>query len=1005
MNRYLLSTILALLCSAALYAQNPIIRDQFSADPSALVVGDRVYVFPSHDIPAPDDYARKDWFCMADYHVFSSSDLVHWVDHGVILDQKNVPWGDPKAYSMWAPDCAEHNGKYVFFFPDAARPEGPGGFGGFRCGTAVADSPEGPYTPRKNYIKGVFGIDPCIFKDDDGQGYLVWPSRGIKICKLNDDWSDLDGEMKPIPVDPAIPDSIRRMMPPMMQVEGTVTVGEVPAKGLVEGPYMFKANGHYYVTFPWARENTEVLAYCMADKIDGPYKFMGVFFEEWPNGCWTNHHSIINFKGQWYLFYHHNEYSPKFDKNRSVCADSLFFEKDGSIRLVKPSLRGIGVTPASEPVQMDRYSAISASGAHIEYLDTNDCFKGWKTVLSEKNAWVKYNTVEFDDTSNDYAYIKVQAPRGGTLILTIDGKKAATAKIPAAAGWQTVKTRMKGVKPGIHHITLSSGAGTQVAVDWISFSEVTACMNPLTNTDIPDNDIIRVGDDFYMVSTTMFFCPGAPIMHSKDLVHWRIVNYVYDSLADDDIYNLRDGRNAYGRGQWATSLRYHEGTYYALFSANDQGKTYVYRTDDIVNGKWEQTVLDRHFHDASLLFDTGRVFVVWGNGDLQITELTSDLRGIKEGGIDRLLISSPKEGYMLRAEGSHFYHIGDWYYVLEIDWPAGGHRTESCWRSRTLEGPYEKKVILDGRFDGRGDGVAQGGIVQTQKGDWYAVMFQDHGAVGRIPTLQPVVWKDGWPVLGDDTRPVKSFYVNLPEDGESLVYADDDFEYSANQLSPVWQWNHRPDNALWTVTERPGWLRLKNGHTASGVMDARNTLTQRTAGPACTCEVLLDASGMKAGDHAGLCAFQSHYCRIGITIGKDGKTYLEAVTRHPGRKGFGIGTEDARLESAEEEVVYRAPMQQKHVWLRLEYVFTPENGWKKAVEPFSEGSKWKTRGPDKAYMSFSPDGEVWTEIPVELQMRYTLDYFIGYRTALYSYPTVETGGFADFDRYRIKTTR
>ena len=301
-----------------------------------------------------------------------------------------------------------------------------------------------------------------------------------------------------------------------------------------------------------------------------------------------------------------------------------------------------------------------------------------------------------------------------------------------------------------------------------SAQTTTHCVNPLTYTDIPDNDVIRVGDDFYMISTTMYFCPGAPIMHSKDLVHWRIVNYIYDTLADDDIYNLRNGKNAYGKGQWATTLRYHNGTYYVLFVANDQRKTYVYRTNDIMNGKWEGNEIPGvFFHDASLLFDNdGRVYVVYGNGELQITELTTDLRAVKEGGVNQVLISTPRQGFGLRAEGAHFYHIGDYYYLIEIDWPSGQPRTERCWRSKELLGEYESKIILQGKFDGRNDGVAQGAIFDTPKGDWYSVMFQDHGAIGRIPTLQPMKWVDGWPILGDNTIPVKEFEVNLAPDGE-----------------------------------------------------------------------------------------------------------------------------------------------------------------------------------------------------------------------------------------------
>lgn len=179
----------------------------------------------------------------------------------------------------------------------------------------------------------------------------------------------------------------------------------------------------------------------------------------------------------------------------------------------------------------------------------------------------------------------------------------------------------------------------------------TLAVNPLTYTDIPDNDVIRVGEDYFMVSTTMYFCPGAPVMHSRDLVHWRIVSYIYDVLEDDAIYNLRDGKNACGAGQWATSLRFHDGVYYALFVSNDQKKTYMYRTRDLVNGPWERSVLeDYFFHDPGLLFDGDRLFVVYGNGDLRLAELSAD--GSQVIGEPRVILSAPREGWMHRPWSS-----------------------------------------------------------------------------------------------------------------------------------------------------------------------------------------------------------------------------------------------------------------------------------------------------------------------------------------------------------------
>lgn len=495
----------------------------------------------------------------------------------------------------------------------------------------------------------------------------------------------------------------------------------------------------------------------------------------------------------------------------------------------------------------------------------------------------------------------------------------------------------------------------------------TIAVNPLTYTDIPDSDIIRVGDDYYMVSTTMYYCPGAPIMHSKDLVHWRIVNYVYDCLEDDDVYNLRNGRNAYGKGQWATSIRYENGLYYAFFIANDQRKTYIYTTDDIENGTWKRNVIDRAMHDASMLFDNGHLYVVWGNGDLYITELEPDASAIKEGGVDQLLISSPREGYILRAEGAHFYHIGDWYYVIEIDWPAGGVRTETCWRSRELLGEYERKVVLQGMLGGRRDGIAQGPIVDTPKGDWYAIMFQDHGAVGRVPTIQPVQWVDGWPIMGDNTVPMEQVTVNLKPFGEDYVWDNDEFDSS--KLALVWQWNHKPVDSEWSLTERKGWMRIYAGEPVTGIADARNTLTQRTVGPRSRAEVKLDASALKPGARAGISAFQSGNLCVGVEVSDSGR---ELVLR-----------ENSRMQK--DRKVYSVPMEGTEVWLRIDYCFTP-----------AEGSADQA---DTARAAYSFDGKNWTDIDYSLKMRFTLDYFTGYRNALYCYSTAEDGGYADFDYF------
>ncbi len=324
--------MLLLVLFATSHAQNPLIHTQFTADPSARVFGDKVYIFPSHDILATDGKGRKGWFCMEDYHVYSSENLTDWTDHGMIITQNKVPWVRPDSYSMWAPDCIERNGKYYFYFPSMPADTLTNGKG-FTIGVAVADKPEGPYTAETTPIKGVRGIDPNVFIDKDGQAYLYWSAGNIYGARLKDNMKELDSEVK--------------------------ILGELPAKGLKEGPWLFEREGVYYLTYPHVANKTEQLEYAIADNPLGPFKVTGVIMDESPSGCWTNHQSIIQFNNQWYLFYHHNDYSPSFDKARSIRADSLFFNEDKTIRKVIPTFRGIGITKASSQIQVHRYSAIS----------------------------------------------------------------------------------------------------------------------------------------------------------------------------------------------------------------------------------------------------------------------------------------------------------------------------------------------------------------------------------------------------------------------------------------------------------------------------------------------------------------------------------------------------------------------------------------------------------------------------------------------------------------------
>lgn len=427
-----------------LSAQNPIVRNQYSADPTARVFGDRVYVYPSHDILAQPGKGRVGWFCMEDYHVFSSANLTDWTDHGMIVSQTTVPWANPTGYSMWAPDCIERNGKYYFYFP--TLPKDTALYGrSFGIGVAVSDKPTGPFMPESEPIKGVKGIDPNVFIDKDGQAYLYWSQGNIYVAKLKENMKELASEV--------------------------VTIPNLPTKGLKEGPFVFERNGLYYLTFPHVENKTERLEYAIGDNPMGPFKMTGVIMDESPTGCWTNHHSIIQYKKQWYLFYHHNDYSPKFDKARSIRMDSLSFNTDGTIQKVIPTLRGAGLTNARTEIQIDRYSNIDDRAA-IAALDTADRFKGWKTEFKEPGAWVQYNSVDFSGKAIKKALLKLCAAEDATIEIrteSLTGPLLSKYKIKKDSNWMVIGSDILKKTNGVQHLFISLTDGKGVEIDWVKF--------------------------------------------------------------------------------------------------------------------------------------------------------------------------------------------------------------------------------------------------------------------------------------------------------------------------------------------------------------------------------------------------------------------------------------------------------------------------------------------------------------------------------------------------------
>jgi len=493
---------------------------------------------------------------------------------------------------------------------------------------------------------------------------------------------------------------------------------------------------------------------------------------------------------------------------------------------------------------------------------------------------------------------------------------------------------------------------------------VIRAQNPIIYADVPDMSMIRVGDTYYMSSTTMHMSPGVPIMKSKDLSDWELVNYAYEILDDVDELNLANGKSAYGRGSWASCLRYHDDTYYVSTFSGTTGTTYIYSTKDIEKGPWKVSKFKPSHHDHTLFFDDdGKIYMIWGVGKLRIVELKEDLSGVREG-TERVLIenaSAPAgDNIMLQAEGSQLFKVKWKYYLFNIAWPRGGMRTVIVHRADKITGPYEGKLALQDR------GIAQGGLIDTPAGRWYAYLFRDYGAVGRIPYLAPVNWEDGWPVIGNGGKVPDS--LSLPNSKGLIpgIVVSDEFtrEKGEPALPLVWQWNHNPDKEHWSLSERKGYLRITTGRVDTSFYLARNSLTQRTIGPECTGSTLLDISNLKEGDFAGLALLQSKYGQVGVKY-EDGEKYVVMINTGSGK-------------AVEEE---RIPITQSKIYL-------------KATCDFSDLK-------DEANFYYSHDGISWEKIGNVLKMQYTLPHFMGYRFALFNYAIKSNGGYVDFDYFHI----
>lgn len=477
--------------------------------------------------------------------------------------------------------------------------------------------------------------------------------------------------------------------------------------------------------------------------------------------------------------------------------------------------------------------------------------------------------------------------------------------------------------------------------------------NPVVRADIPDPDVIRVGDTYYMVSTTMVHFPGATILKSKDMVNWEYCANPLEKLLDDDRYNLRKGQNFYSKGMWACSMKYHDGKFYILINGNDSRAWLLTATDP--EGKWTVKRLAHNYYDPGMLFDNGKVYIVCGINHLTMVELDENFNELRS----KVVVVRDDAG----LEGCHLYKHGDYYYIYATygGWPSG----QVAFRSTDPFGTYEEKMLVEKTINGQVNTIHQGALIEDTEGKWWTIMQQDLGALGRFPNLQPVTWVDGWPIVGNNGVPYQTYTkpAGTNEYPRQMTTTD---VFRNFPLDMQWEWNHLPQANGYSLFERAGWLRLKATSTTDLLSQAQNTLTQRIymrSDKPSIGTVRLDVTKLADGDRAGICIFQDPYAQIGVEK-KNGE--YKIYWRQDALDGAAASTKEQYASATVTDIVY----------LRASFNYNTS----------------------KTKFYYSLDNKTWTAFGGETSMGFNLSVFVGARFGLFCYATSALGGgSADFD--------
>ncbi len=950
---------------------NPVMVQRFGADPWAMVYDGRVYLYMTGDEPmiGLDGKPRTNNYSnITTLRVASSDDLVNWQDHGSVNAAGRA--GAAKwAGNSWAPCAAWKTiggqDKFFLYFANSA-----GGIG-----VLTADSPTGPFTdplghalisratPTCDTITWLF--DPAILMDDDGSAYLYF-GGGVpegkaadpgtaRVVKLGDDMISLDGD--PVIISP----------PWLFEDSGINKFGDT---------YVYSYCSNFSVPSGGSSQGflSGEIVYMTSDSPMGPFTFAGRVLKN-PSAYFgvggNNHHCMFEFNGKHYITYHAATVDKAMGWNagyRSTFVDELEMNEAGLPTLSQGTFAGVEQLHAFDPYREVPAAALaSLAGAETALIHPEDKLSGTGDMLVRSRlagGWIGISGVDFGAEGAGGVKLRFTAKEGAKVEILLDdlnNKPAAVIGLPAAGEARSELFGLPETITGVHDLYFRFTQPDTALLQWQFFfsSQLSKGSSLLTASDFPDLDVIRVEDTYYLISTTMHFCPGCAILRSYDLIHWEWCGHLYNALDDTDARALRNGQNCYGKGMWAPSLRWHNGEFYVCFAVVDKGETHIYHTSDIENGPWTLNRLEGLYYDPSLFFDDdGKAYIIHGNSTVRLTELNADLTGRQPGGLDRVLIQIG-ETRQLGYEGSHFYKINGRYYHFTIhSLPDRWRRVESCFSSDSLTGEFTGGIVFNDDLGYHDQGIAQGGVVDTPDGRWFAFLFQDRGAVGRTPVLLPMTWENGMPVIGHDGKAL-SEVVNLtarPGHAYAPLAASDSFDAPA--LGEMWEWNHLPDDSLWETGN--GKLTLTAGRTDKALTDARDTLTVRCTYPVTEVTVDVDGSRLKPGDRAGLCALQ--YDWSAIALRRDAEGFHLSLLKKAGEG---------------EAIAADAPAASR-VTLKAVYDFTEMR--------------------DTVSYFYLDNGD-WQPLGTPQHVVFDLKHFVGVRPGLFCYGSETAGGAAAFTNF------